>query len=343
MSADTLDAGAAVTPATAGTPAGAAAPGPPEGLASSGTPPMPSGATAAAGPSDALLDDIDARPGSAVSTLRTLVGLYLRRLGGWASTATLVRLMADTGVPAARTRTALARVKRHGLLRAEQREGAGYALVPAAVPMLARGDRRIFEVRQMRPDEGWCLISFSVPESRRDLRHQLRRRLGWIGCGMVSSALWICPDHLGDEAQAIVDQLGAGPFTTLFRRAAMDADLPASVRSWWDLDVLRREHEGFQAAIAPILARVPAGSSPDGAAAPGDDADRAAATADARAFADYVRLIDAWRVLPYVDPGLPASLLPEDWPGARSVADFGALSARLADPAWHHVRAVAAG
>ena len=324
MNADALEADAAVTPATAGTPETAAS-GP------SGTSPAPATATATAtaGSSDALLDDIDARPGSAVSTLRTVVGLYLRRLGGWAPTATLVRLMADTGIPAARTRTALARVKRHGLLRAEQREGNGYALASAALPMLARRDRRIFAIRRMRPDEGWCLISFSVPESRRDLRHQLRRRLGWIGCGMVSSALWICPDHLGDEAQGIVDQLGARPFATLFRRAALDADLPAAARSWWDLDALRREHEGFQTAIASILARVPAGFCAD-------------ASADARAFADYVRLIDAWRVLPYVDPGLPASLLPEDWPGARSVDDFTVLSARLADPAWRHVRTVAA-
>ncbi|WP_424937674.1 MULTISPECIES: PaaX family transcriptional regulator C-terminal domain-containing protein [Bacteria] len=294
-------------------------------------------------PSDALLDDIDARPGSAVSTLRTLVGLYLRRLGGWSSTATLVRLMADTGVPATRTRTALARVKQHGLLRAEQRQGTGYALVPSALPMLARGDRRIFAVRQMRLEEGWCLISFSVPESRRDLRHQLRRRLRWIGCGMVSPALWICPDHLGDEAQSIVDQLGARPFTALFRRAAMDADLPAAVRSWWDLDALRQEHERFQAAIAPILARSQTEPSRGASSLPSEAAGATGpeVVGDARAFADYVRLIDAWRVLPYVDPGLPSSLLPEDWPGGRSVTDFAALSARLAGPAWRHVRAVA--
>lgn len=57
-------------------------------------------------------------------------------------------------------------------------------------------------------------------------------------------------------------------------------------------------------------------------------------------FAAYVRLIDAWRVLPYVDPGLPPSMLPSDWPGAASVAEFTRLQESLAEPAWRHVRDV---
>ena len=36
-------------------------------------------------PAGRVLDDIDARPGSTASLLRTIVGLYLRPLGGWIS------------------------------------------------------------------------------------------------------------------------------------------------------------------------------------------------------------------------------------------------------------------
>ena len=90
-----------------------------------------------------VLDDIDARPGSTTSLLRTLIGLYLRPLGGTISSGALVGLASDLGIPAARARTAITRLKKHGLLLAAS---GGYALNPAAVPMLERGDRRILTV-----------------------------------------------------------------------------------------------------------------------------------------------------------------------------------------------------
>lgn len=262
------------------------------------------------------LDDIDARPGSIASLLRTFVGLYLRRVGGWISAADLVELAGVLGIPAAPARTGIARLKQKGLLLAERGGGVGYRLNPAAVPMLERGDRRIFEVRQMSDGDAWCLVSFSIPESRRDVRHQLRRRLQWIGCGNVSPALWICPGHLQDEVEGILEELAVREWAAVFRTQTprVAGSLAASVSQWWDLDALRAEHERFQESISAL---------PD---------------ADAAPFAAYVRFVDEWRVLPYRDPGLPASLLPADWPGRRTFAAHARLSAQLAQPAWEFVR-----
>ncbi|MCZ9340861.1 PaaX family transcriptional regulator, partial [Streptomyces sp. TRM76130] len=49
------------------------------------------------------------------------------------------------------------------------------------------------------------------------------------------------------------------------------------------------------------------------------------------AYRDYLLALDSWRRLPYTDPGLPARLLPDGWPGARSAAVFRALHERLRD------------
>lgn len=278
-----------------------------------------------------VLDDIDARPGSTASLLRTIVGLYLRRLGGWISAASLVSLAGDLGVPQAQARTGITRLKQKGLLHAERAAGIGYRLNDAAIPMLERGDRRIFEIRQMRDDDPWCLLSFSIPESRRDLRHQLRRRLQFIGCGVVSPALWICPAYLEDEVEEILRELGAREGAVLFRTQtpSVAGSLADAASGWWDLDALRAEHELFQASVAALDPS--AGESPS-----------AGEGADALAFARYVRLIDSWRVLPYRDPGLPPSLLPADWPGQRSFDLHAGLSSALADGAWEHVRATSA-
>lgn len=264
-----------------------------------------------------MLDDIDARPGSTASLLRTLIGLYLRPLGGWISTAHLVALAGDLGISAAPARTGIARLKQKGLLLAERRDVTGYRLNPDAVPMLERGDRRLFAMHAMADDDDWCLVSFSIPESARSVRHQLRRRLQWIGAGTVSSALWICPGHLQREVEEIVDDLGAGSWVTLFRgaRPIVGDDAAEAAAAWWDLAALRDEHLAFQSALRRL---------PD------------------EPFAAYVQLFDAWRVLPYVDPGLPPAMLPVDWPGGRSVDEFARLSTELADAASAHVRGTVA-
>lgn len=269
-------------------------------------------------PAAPVLDDIDARPGSTASLLRTLVGVFLRPLGGGISAADLVALAGDLGIPAAQARTGITRLKQKGLLLAERVDGIGYRLNPAAVGMLERGDRRIFEMREMTDADPWCLVSFSIPESARSIRHQLRRRLQWIGAGVVSPALWICPGHLQEEVEQILEELDARRWATLFQASAPApaGTLVEAAAQWWDLEALRAEHLDFQAQLTALP------SEP---------------------FAAYVQLIDRWRVLPYTDPGLPPSMLPADWPGRRSFAEFARLSAELVDPAHAHVRARTTG
>ena len=263
-----------------------------------------------------VVDDIDARPGSTTSLLRTLIGLYLRPLGGEISSATLVTLLGDLGIQEGPARTAITRVKQKGLLVAAP--GARYALNPAAIPMLERGDRRIFEVRTMAAGDEWLLISATVPEAQRDVRHQLRSRLLFLGAGTVAPGLWITPAHLAGEVEALLDETGARPFVTLFGASDPQPSVPLreATANWWDLSALRAEHERFLASVDTLDESEP--------------------------FAAYVRLLDSWRVLPYVDPGLPAELLPADWPGSRSIAAFTGLSARLAAAARHHVPDAAA-
>ncbi len=56
------------------------------------------------------------------------------------------------------------------------------------------------------------------------------------------------------------------------------------------------------------------------------------------AFADYVRVLTDWRRLPYLDPGLPAELLPDGWVGIRGADLFVALRALLEGPAQAYVK-----
>jgi phenylacetic acid degradation operon negative regulatory protein len=267
-------------------------------------------------------EDPSPRVGSSTALVMTIVGAYMRRLGGWLAAGDLVALAGELDVSEAMARTALTRLKARGILTAQRRERvAGYGLAEAALPILVRGDRRIFNLRVMEPGDPWCLISFSVPEPQRVLRGHLRRRLSGIGCGMVAPALWIGPDTLRDDVEEILEDLQIRRFATLFtaERPSVEGSLPEAVARWWDLERLAALHRSFVARVDAFPPRSVAD--------------------DAEAFRRYLLGIDAWRVIPYLDPGLPRELLPGDWPGHDSFARFQALTEELAAPAWRHVSA----
>jgi phenylacetic acid degradation operon negative regulatory protein len=252
----------------------------------------------------------------------TLYGLYAREHGSWLSIAAVVRLMAALGVEEPAVRSSISRLKRRGLLDARRVDGvAGYALTEVAQEILADGDARIFGRRRAERSDGWLLVVFSVPESERDKRHQLRSQLTRLGFGTVAPGVWVAPGHLADEAAEVLDRRGLAGYVELFRGASLAlGDVRGNVARWWDLDELHDRYAEFLDRHEPVRERVSDGAAPE------------------RAFADYVRLLTDWRRLPYADPGLPLELLPGDWNGARAADLFVDLHRRLEGPARTHAR-----
>jgi phenylacetic acid degradation operon negative regulatory protein len=256
----------------------------------------------------------------------TLLGLYVRELGGWISVSALIRLMAAAGVDDQAVRSALSRLKRRGIVEAERRGGAaGYALSPYARELLEVGDRRIFTRRTQESHE-WVVVVFSVPESERQRRHALRARLSWLGFGTVASGVWIAPAHLAEDAREVLHADGLDPYVDLFRAEYLAfGDPHAKVAQWWDLESLGRLYDEFDEAQEPARQRWT----------------RADPVPGPEAFADHLRALTAWRRLPYLDPGLPADLLPASWSGRTAAETFATLHDRLAGPAHDYVTAQA--
>lgn len=250
----------------------------------------------------------------------TFFGAFLRRIGGWIAVADLVALMGDLDLDEQAVRSAVSRLKRRGVIAPERRAGAaGYRLTPRGTAILEAGDARIYG-RDGAGGGEWLLVVFSIPESRRALRHKLRARLQWLGLGTVAAGVWIAPAPVESDVRRVVEELGLGDHVELFRGAHLgDA---GAVAAWWDLAALAADYRAYVAAWEPALSR-----SDGGALAP------------AEAFAAHVRQLDAWRRIPFHDPGLPAAALPADWPGAHAWEVFRALDRRLSRPALRHVRA----
>jgi phenylacetic acid degradation operon negative regulatory protein len=270
----------------------------------------------------------------------TVYGMYARpgsvhSTAGWLSVAALIRLLADLGVDEPAVRSAISRLKRRGILQARRNGGAaGYELSAEALAILREGDVRIFRRQRATLADGWLIAVFSVPESQRHLRHVLRSELTRLGFGMAAPGVWIVPAHPDDATAEMLRRLGLEAYADLFHAEHLAfGDLREKVRQWWDLDELNRLYEQFLRGHEPALRRwrsrlpEPEDAEPE----------------DRRAFADYMRVLNDWRRLPYLDPGLPAELLPPGWIGIRAADLFFSLRSRLAEPARGYVQQVITG
>jgi phenylacetic acid degradation operon negative regulatory protein len=267
--------------------------------------------------------------------------------GGWLSVAALIRLLADLGVDEPAVRSAISRLKRRGILQARRLDGAaGYELSAEALAILREGDARIFRRQRATLLDGWLLAVFSVPESQRQQRHVLRSELTRLGFGMAAPGVWIVPAHPDDATAEMLQRLGLDAYADLFHAQHLAfGDLTQKVRQWWDLDKLQDLYGEFISAHAPALARRQSPQSgPAEQPEPAAQAEQAAQAdhSGREAFADYVRALTGWRRLPYLDPGLPAELLPADWIGSRAADLFFTLRSLLADPARAYVQQVTA-
>ena len=260
----------------------------------------------------------------------TIFGLYAREEQNWLSIAAVVRLMAELGVDSPAVRSSISRLKRRDSLRSQSVGGvAGYALSPSMVEVLHEGDRRIFDQDRPSLADGWVQVVFTVPETERGKRHELRTRLARLGFGPVAPGVWLAPGRLAGEVREMLSRRQLASYVDIFRSEYLGyAELPGRVRDWWDLEDLADRYGQFVAHYRPVLRRVGRGAAPAG---------------DGAAFAEYVRMLTAWRRLRYLDPGLPAEVLPARWAGAPAADLFGRLSEVLRPLAHRHAMAAIRG
>ncbi len=271
----------------------------------------------------------------------TIYGLYAREAGGWLSVASLIRLMAELGSEEPAVRSSISRLKQRGVLESRREDGAaGYALSRRGHAILAEGDQRIFDRPRARLSDGWLLAVFSVPERERSRRHALRSRLAWLGFGTVSAGVWIAPGNLARETAEVLERHRLAGYVDLFRADYLAfGDVAEQVPRWWDLDRLQGLYQAFLDDSAPVLARWD-GARQESARLESARLDIPRPDLAGEAFADYVRVLTAWRRLPFLDPGLPAELLPSGWNGLQAAAAFAAIRERLAGPARAHALAL---
>jgi phenylacetic acid degradation operon negative regulatory protein len=192
--------------------------------------------------------------------------------------------------------------------------GAGYRLTPRAVDRLRQAADRIYR-RDAPPWDGQWHVVVVARVADRAGRERLRSALGYLGYACVDGSTWISP-----RPSVELDALLAAEHARAERfRASYQGDARSLAARAWDIDGLA---SGYRHWIdrARELVR-PAGHD----------------QSDEEIFAIRSELVHEWRKFLFVDPGLPAELLPAHWPGKDAAELFRVEANRLLPAAGRFV------
>ena len=236
-------------------------------------------------------------------------------------------MLAPLGISPPAVRTAISRMVRQGWLEpARMPDGAGYALTRRATHRLDEAADRIYRQSKREWDGRWHLV-IAERIRERSRRDRVRAALRYLGYAPLDESTWISP-RPSPELDALLDveHVRAQRFL-----ATYDGDDGGLAARAWDLDGLAHAYERWLEAADALLVR--GGDPPE----PPELTPPAGGLTDEAAFAVRSRLVHEWRKFLFSDPGLPAELLPRQWPGRKAAELFDAEAARLLPPAARFV------
>ena len=233
--------------------------------------------------------------------LFTVLGEFVLPAGGSAWTAAFIEVLGRLGVEEKASRQALLRTAGDGWLTPERTgRRTCWRLTPSAEQLLTEGTERIYGFTAVRQqwDGRWLVVLARAPEAERSARHLLRTRMTWAGFGSPAPGVWLSADaDRAADACSVLTDAGLLADSQIFRaEQAGGGELAAMARSAWDLEEIEARYEDFLAEFASQEAADP--------------------------LARLVELVHAWRRFPWIDPVLPAELLPDHWSGARAARLF---------------------
>ncbi|MEO3795760.1 PaaX family transcriptional regulator C-terminal domain-containing protein [Nonomuraea sp. B10E15] len=265
--------------------------------------------------------DDDGQPASAPrpqSLLFSFLGIYVLGRDLAVYSGSLIEVFSRLGVSEEAVRSTLARMVKRNLLARHRRGRKTYiGLTERAEQVLEDGRRRVWETGAVNRawDGTWTLVGFSLPDSLRTTRHDLRSQLVWAGFGLLQSGLWIAPGT--KDTGDVLTSLESGDLrvddhvTVLQARALKPTESADLVRKAFDTEQIAGRYRAF-------LRRW---DTPHPVPAAADD------------LARQLLLHTDWLQLIRQDPHLPAEHLPQDWPAIRAEQVFHTLARVYEQPA----------
>jgi phenylacetic acid degradation operon negative regulatory protein len=250
-------------------------------------------------------------PGSARSLLLTLFGEFARHGSEHVWTATLLYALEGVGVGEKSARQAIMRTAASGWIESiKDGRRASWRLTARGRDLINAGSERLKSLRDESWEQRWLILHISLPETHRAVRVKVYRALSWLGFGNPAPALWVNP-HVERQAETkdLIARFDLSKVAFGFAGNSLDLGVTDKelVARAWDMESISAHYRQLVATFGKMRPR----------------------SDEAILFA-HVQLVNQLQRLPYIDPGLPALLLPTTWRGQE-------YAARLADirERWH--------
>lgn len=252
---------------------------------------------------ESLIEEFRSRPTiRAGSLITTVFGDAIAPRGGSVWIGSLIEAMAPFGISERLVRTSVFRLSGDGWLEAQAiGRRSYYGLTAEGAQRFEQATHRIYgEPRQSWSGE-WCIVLLGgVSPASRDV---LRKELGWLGFGAISTGVLAHPAPDQDELKGVLDgEDVAADVVVLTGRSAgsmQDQQLRILAKKSWNLDGIDRRYEEFVARFQPVCRQV----------------EQTAALEAVIAFHIRTLLIQEYRKILLRDPLLPVDLLPDAWHG----------------------------
>ncbi|OCA80864.1 PaaX family transcriptional regulator [Pseudobacillus wudalianchiensis] len=263
------------------------------------------------------------------SLMFTLYGEYIQHYGGEIWIGSLIKLMSHFGISESSSRGATLRMVQQGYFNARKIGNKSYySLTNKGKRSMLDGVSRVYSVRSVKWDGYWRILTYSVPEEKRELRNQIRKDLSWTGFGMISPSTWATPNPLEKQVMELIMEHGLEDYVILFTSSSIVShDNEEIVRRGWNLEEIGIAYEGFIEEYRKKYEILK---------------DRAwnNELTDEECFIERTELVHEYRKFLFLDPNFPVDLLPENWSGARARELFYNIHQLLSIPAIRYFESV---
>ncbi len=249
----------------------------------------------------------------------SLYGSHVLPRGGEIWIGSLIRAMAALDFSAGAVRALVSRMQRKGYLQSRRLgRRSFYRLTDLGLKNVRWGSERAFVPSDGEWDGRWTVVTYAIPEKHRKRRDALRAALNSLGFGALVPGIWISPHLLAPKVEKKWQELGVWQYLEIFRAEHLGPSDPSALvaQAWPQLPAIRDRYWTYVAQYEPILRRFEAGD-----------------VCDKECFAARLQSLFEFVAITLRDPGLPPSLLSQDWPHSSAQLLFKELRLALAEPA----------
>jgi phenylacetic acid degradation operon negative regulatory protein len=240
------------------------------------------------------------RPMRAGSLIVSFFGDVVAPRGGSVWLGGLIQILEQMGVSGRLVRTSMYRLVQDGWFEASKSgRKSYYSLTPVGGRRFRLATERIYG----RPRDDWQgeWLMVLVPPGKGDQRDSLRKELGWMGFGSLSTGLMGRPVGAAPELEEFLAEQSPPPIA--YRARLLDSTSPElleeMIRNSWKLGETEQGYQRFIKCFAPLL----------------DAASNSANLPGEVSLLLRVLLVHEYRRILLRDPQLPAALLPQNWHG----------------------------